>query len=100
MQLKAQIVSETLEHVRLIYVSRQTVKWWNDRKEEDDIDACVGWYWVSAEAEAGPFMSRSAAIRDAYYKFVLKRPATPVGRRALPPLRLVGPPRMRELGSG
>lgn len=40
----------------------------------------TGWYWMDARrGEAGPFKSRSACVRDAYYVCILEREAPALG---------------------
>lgn len=77
-----------MDRVRLVRVDREAAKWWNMRRKSDDTPVFCGWYWVRGHEEAGPFGTRSAAIRDAYYRFVLKREVPAVGHRlAYPPSR-------------
>ncbi len=87
--LRDHVVMETLEEVEVVYLNRETAKWWNARRGVDDTATFCGHYWIHDNEEGGPFKTRSSAIRDAYYRFVLRRepPAigdthTPAGRRA------------------
>lgn len=59
--------------VQVYYVSRQETKWWNRRRSRGDGDLAMlsGWHWEARRREAGPFRSRSAAERDAYYRLSL-----------------------------
>lgn len=69
------VMTDTLEHVRLVYVHRTDAKWHNKHKDKGEPAVFCGWYWVRKHAEAGPFKSRSAAARDAWYRYVAKRDA-------------------------
>lgn len=77
--LKAKVIEDTAAQVRIVLVDRQVTKWWNQRRGPDDTVQFCGWYWVRGNEEDGPFRSRSACIRDAYYKFVLRRDMPSVG---------------------
>jgi hypothetical protein len=59
--------------VRVVYLDQRTSKWWNSRRRADDTVTFCGYYWTRRDEEGGPFRSRSAALRDAYYRFVLQR---------------------------
>jgi hypothetical protein len=71
--LKDTVIDGTLEKVRVVYLDRDTAKWWNQRRDKQDTAMFCGYYWIRGSDEAGPFRTRSAAIRDAYYRFVLNR---------------------------
>lgn len=65
--------------VRVYYADRHTTKVWNRSRDDGDPLRYGGWYWykewkgrVTETDEDGPFMSESAAIRDAYIKLQLK----------------------------
>lgn len=78
-QLKKSVTEDTLEQVEVVYLDRLTAKWWNNRRGAGSSEpgAYCGFFWVRRDVEGGPFKTRSAAIRDAYYRFVL-RTAVPV----------------------
>ncbi len=82
--LKDAVVARTLDKVRVVYLDRATSKWWNERRRADDTAAFCGWFWVNGKKEAGPFKTRSAALRDAYYVFVLQREPPSIGHSMLP----------------
>jgi hypothetical protein len=71
--LKRKVVEATMDQVEVVYLSRETSKWWNARRRPDDTATFCGWYWLHKREEMGPFRSRSACIRAAYYRFVLER---------------------------
>lgn len=82
--LRDQVVESTLACVKVTYLDRETSKWWNARKKADDTVTFCGWYWMKGNEEAGPFKTRSSALRDAYYRFVLEREVPSVARATLP----------------
>ena len=69
--LKKQVVEDTTAEVQVYYLTRQISAWWNARRSPEDIATFCGWYWVRGREESGPFRTRSAALRDAYYRFVI-----------------------------
>lgn len=77
--LRAAVIEAVSHQVRIVFVGRETAKWWNQRRKVDDTVQFCGWYWVRGSEEAGPFRSRSACMRDAYYRFVLLREMPSVG---------------------
>lgn len=81
--LKAQVVADTLAEVQIVYLDRATTKWWNARRRPADTAAFTGWFWIRGAEEAGPFKTRSAAIRAAYYMHVLSREVPHVGHAAI-----------------
>lgn len=80
--LRDQVVADTLSVVRIVYLDRETAKWWNAKRGEGEPMAFTGWYWVVGRQEAGPFKTRSAAIRDAYYARCLRSALPKVGHEA------------------
>lgn len=81
--LRKSVVESTRTKVDVVYVDRETSKWWNARRRREDTVVFCGWYWIRGQDEAGPFRSRSAAVRDAYYRFVLQRELPSIGRSQL-----------------
>lgn len=62
------------EGVYVLRLTRDTAGWWNRRRLADDTRVFCGWYWIRPGTPGdGPFATKSAAYRDAYYRFVLKR---------------------------
>lgn len=76
--MKRKIVEDTSNHVRVVYLDRATAKGWNQQRRPDDTPIYCGWYWLHdpSSREGGPFKTYSAALRDAYYRFV-KRTQVP-----------------------
>lgn len=92
-------VADTLAEVEVVYLDRGFSTWWNANKrhkENGDTAAMCGYFWVRGNDEAGPFRSRSAAIRDAYYRFVLQREAPMTGHQALTGVEPVRATRQRR----
>jgi hypothetical protein len=82
--LRNEVVADTLDQVQIVRLDRETAKWWNAKRSTNDIAAFCGWFWIRGNDEGGPFMTRSSAIRDAYYKFIAHRAIPSIGRAALP----------------
>lgn len=65
--------------VKVYFADRTTTKYWNDRRNKDDLRFFGGWYWYeevngkASETENGPFKSESAAYRDAFLSLSLRR---------------------------
>jgi hypothetical protein len=95
--LRAQVITDTLDQVKIVYLDRETSKWWNAKRSPDDTAVFCGWYWVKGKEEAGPFRTRSSAMRDAYYRYVLHREMPSIGRSALPEAKQ---DRVRQLARG
>ena len=93
--LRDQVVKDTLDEVEVVYLDRRTARWWNQRRQPDDTAVFCGWYWLRRSEEAGPFKTRSAAIRAAYYLFILQRDQPAVGRAAAAPKPKPGRPKAR-----
>src|SRR5262245_14512267 len=80
MWIRDEIIAQVDAKVRIGRVDRSITKYWNARRKHDDLVLLCGWFWVSGEAEGGPFMTQTAAYRDAFYRVVLgvEPPATPM----------------------
>jgi hypothetical protein len=94
--LRNSVIEETSARVRIVRVMREQAKWWNQRKQADDTVVFCGWYWVRDNEEAGPFGTRSACIRDAFYRFVLQRDAPAVGHALAYPVEVARIKRRRR----
>lgn len=81
--LRDTVITDTLSAVKIVYLDRSTTQWWNAKRDADEPIAFCGWFWVRGQEEAGPFRTRSAAIRAAYYQHVLHRTQPQNGRQAL-----------------
>ncbi len=80
--LKKSVVTDTLEEVQVHYLDKIVSGRWNAGRGKDDTPAFCGWYWLRGVEEGGPFRTRSAALRDAYYQFVAQRPLPKVWANA------------------
>jgi len=97
MWLPQALIADVGAVAKVFYVSGEAVRSWNERRALGEPRAFSGWYWARGARENGPFRSRSAAFRDAYYALVLKEAAPPLrlGRAVIkvrneqPKLRLV-----------
>jgi hypothetical protein len=63
--------------VKVFYVSYQATRRWAVERDAGEPLVFSGWYWALGAREAGPFKSRSAAWRDAWYRLA-QRKAPPV----------------------
>jgi hypothetical protein len=71
------VVDAVEREVRIAYVAREVASYWNqrrDREDKDDVCVFTGWYWLNGTKQGGPFRSRSAAYRDAWFQVVHKQP--------------------------
>lgn len=56
---------------KITYLPREVAKAWNGQRKVGESVVFTGWYWSKDSKEGGPFKSRSACVRDAYYIVVL-----------------------------
>ena len=77
------VVAETVRLVRVVYLDRATAKLWNSRRDNGDTAVFCGFYWIKGGNEGGPFKTRSSALRDAYYRFVLRRDPPTAGHTVI-----------------
>jgi hypothetical protein len=87
--LKDRVIKQAMDHVQLVYVDRATANWWNARRNDSDTVTFTGHYWTKGHEEGGPFKTKSAAIRDAYYRFVRRQdpPTTALHMNRIPTRR-------------
>lgn len=71
-RLKDAVLAAALRVVDVVRVDGDAVRYWNARKRPGEAAMFVGWYWTLGPREGGPFPNRSAAVRDAYYRVVLR----------------------------
>lgn len=83
-KLSREVTRLVTERVRLVYITGDIAQWWNHRREPDEPITFSGHYWVDGLKEAGPFKSKSAAIRDAYYTVVMRIDVPAVGAQVRP----------------
>lgn len=78
--LRTEVINRTARKVQITYIDRHVAKWWNARRKAAECATFTGWYWFKGRTdEAGPFKTKSAAIRDAYYTCVLGREVPQIG---------------------
>ena len=72
MRLSEAVQKDAGKKVQVVYMDRETAKFWNRSRYRQDGDPVTftGYYWVNGREEGGPFKSRSAAYRDAWYRLV------------------------------
>jgi hypothetical protein len=61
--------------VETFEASRVTTVWWNRHRSTREPRFFCGWYWYTKKDTTtinGPFKTRSAAIRDAYVRGVMR----------------------------
>jgi hypothetical protein len=65
--------------VKVYFADRTMTKFWNERRNRDDLRFFGGWYWYietngrAEETENGPYKTESAAYRDAFLSLSLRR---------------------------
>ena len=74
MWLRKQLIADVEDFTDgIFYVSMPMAKQFNTNRAEGTPMVFTGWYWARGALEAGPFKSKSAAYRDAWYRLVVKR---------------------------
>jgi hypothetical protein len=68
--LKRALVEDTLREVEVVRLDWDLVQSWNRERPEDTPRIFAGFYWVNGAKQGGPFNSRSACLRDAWYQTV------------------------------
>ena len=77
MWLSHALIGEVEERVSVFYLSYATCRYWAEHRDKGEPLIFSGWYWAIGPREAGPFKSRSACYRDAWFRIVQRR--TPPG---------------------
>jgi hypothetical protein len=85
MWLKRTLVEDTLREVEIVRLDWDLVQSWNRERPVETPRMFAGFYWVNGARQGGPFNSRSAALRDAWYACVAHeaQPAINVQRRRI-----------------
>lgn len=73
MWLPNAIITDVEDTVTVFYVNYQTTRIWAESRAPGEPLVFSGWYWAKGPREAGPFKSRSACYRDAWFHIVQKR---------------------------
>lgn len=68
--LTEEVVSKTTRRASFTYLDRSVAVAWNKERKFGEPVVFCGWYWRHGTTEAGPFNTKSAAIRDAWYHLV------------------------------
>lgn len=71
MWLKRDLVSDTLAELEVVYLSGARCRAWNQQRNAKQPVMFAGWYWLNGKYDAGPFKSKSAAIRDGWYRMII-----------------------------
>lgn len=74
MWLPDKIVAEVTDAVRAFYVDWSTCRYWNANRAKGEPIIFSGWYYSASGREHGPFKSKSACFRDAWFRVVCKQP--------------------------
>jgi hypothetical protein len=73
--LPDKIIADVDDAVQVFYLPYSTCRYWAENRAPGEPLVFSGWYWAQGSREAGPFKSRSACFRDAWYRAVThKRP--------------------------
>lgn len=73
MWLPNKIIDDVTEAVTVFYVDYATTRFWAENRAKGEPLVFSGWYWAQGIREGGPFKSRSACYRDAWFRVVQKR---------------------------
>lgn len=73
MWLPNAIVSDVDDTVTVFYVNYETCRFWAENRDKGEPLVFSGWYWAKGPREGGPFKSKSACYRDAWYHVVQRR---------------------------
>lgn len=73
MWLPNAIVSDVEEQVTVFYLDYKTTRYWAENRTPGEPLVFSGWYWAKGPREGGPFKSRSACYRDAWFRIVQRR---------------------------
>jgi hypothetical protein len=73
MWLPKLIINEVETNVTVFYVNYATTRYWAENRAKGEPLVFSGWYWAVGPREGGPFKSRSACYRDAWFRIVQRR---------------------------
>lgn len=73
MWLPNAIIEDVEDAVAVFYVDYATTRIWAENRDKGEPLVFSGWYWAKGPREGGPFKSRSACYRDAWYRLVQRR---------------------------
>ena len=70
MWLPNAIIKDVDEGVTVFYLNYATTRYWAEHRAKDEPLVFSGWYWAQGSREGGPFKSKSACYRDAWFRAV------------------------------
>ncbi len=73
MWLPNAIIGDVEDQVTVFYVTYGATRYWAENRDKGDPLVFSGWYWAKGPIEGGPFKSRSACYRDAWFRVVQRR---------------------------
>ena len=73
MWLPSAIITDVEDAVTVFYVDFTTARLWALRRDKGEPLVFCGWYWAKGPVEGGPFKTRSACYRDAWFRIVQRR---------------------------
>lgn len=73
MWLPNALIADVEDTVTVFYLPYATTRYWAENRAKGEPLVFSGWYWAKGPREAGPFKSRSAAYRDAWFHMVQRR---------------------------
>jgi hypothetical protein len=73
MWLPDAIIGDVEDRVTVFYVTYAATRYWAENRDKGEPLVFSGWYWAQGPVEGGPFKSRSACYRDAWFRVVQKR---------------------------
>jgi hypothetical protein len=79
------IVSEVEEVVTIRYVTAQDCAQWNEHRRPGELRLFSGWSWTARQGREHQqgLKTYSSAVRDAYYRLVVKTDTPTIRRRQL-----------------
>ena len=73
MWLSREIVEDVTDAVKVFYVDFAATRYWAEKRAKGEPLVFTGWYWALGGREGGPFKSKSACYRDAWYRVCNKQ---------------------------
>jgi hypothetical protein len=70
MWLPNAIIKDVDDGVTVFYVNYATTRYWAEHRAKGEPLVFTGWYWAEGAREGGPFKSKSACYRDAWFRAV------------------------------
>lgn len=70
MWLPNKLIADVDEDVKVFYLTYAVCRYWAEHRAKDEPLVFSGWYWAQGGREGGPFKSKSACYRDAWFRAV------------------------------